>query len=282
MSSESNDRKPDSIEPSPPSGTTARLSARAPSSWGAVRDAVSSVHNLAALLRSASVKYQVIRDLLPELRGGAQVLRELFTLASAPDHEAMGEVCAYGLARASALAELLDATDLANDERDDLTERALLLACELESSSDLLALLDRAGSSVRTSVSIRHIVHETSRLWGGARGGEIAVRFEDSSPDTTVDVDPYVVGPLLSLVLALAKAAGTGDVVLRASSSGAGAMLTVEPAGAAEAGLGTVPVRVLPSVPPGEKTARRVATQIGAVLELHGARAILRFPAGTG
>ncbi len=36
-------------------------------------------------------------------------------------------------------------------------------------------------------------------------------------------------------------------------------------------------MRVLPSVPPAEETARQVAARIGAVLELHGAHAVLRF-----
>ena len=50
MSSESNGRKPDSTEPGPSSGTGTRSSARAPSAWGAVRDALASLHNLDALL----------------------------------------------------------------------------------------------------------------------------------------------------------------------------------------------------------------------------------------
>jgi len=269
MSSESNDRKPESIEPGPSSGAKARRSSRAPSAWGQVRDAVSSVHNLEALLRSPSVKYKVIRDLLPELRQGARVLVELFTpqAGDGPSDEATEQVCAYGLAVATSLEQLLDATDVANDEREDLTTRALQLAGELEASTDLLALLERAASPA-----------PTQRLWGGARGGELAVRLDESAPDASVDVDPYVVGPLLSLVLALSQAAGAGEVVVRASSSGAGAVLTAGPAGAGDAALRTVPVRVLPAVPPTEKTARQVAAAIGAVLELNGAHAELRFP----
>jgi hypothetical protein len=282
MSSESNDHKPDPAEPGPPSGTKPRLSARAPSAWGAVRDAVSAVHNLGALLRSTSVKYKVIRDLLPELRSSAAVLLELFAPAAGADDDASREVGAYGLACGRELVELLDATDLANDERDDLTIRALRLAGELEASSDLLALLDRAAAPAPTNVTLRLVVHETRRLWGGTRGSEIAVRLDDSAPDASIDVDPYVVGPLLSLVLALVRAAGAGDVVLRPSGSGQGATLAVEPAGPADVGLPTVAVRVLPPVPPAETTARQVAATIGAVLELHGTRAVLRFPQGTG
>lgn len=284
MSSESNDHKPESVEPGPPSGPKSRQSARAPSTWGAVRDAVSSVHNLGALLRSISVKYRVIHDLLPELRSSAAVLRELFTLtteAEAED-EATREVCAYGLLGAERLEELLDATALANDERDDLATRALVLAGELEVSSDLLALLERASTPVPTNVSVRLMVRETGRLWGGTRGGEVVVRFDDSTPDASIDVDPYVVGPLLSIVLGLAHAAGAGDVVVRVTGSGAAATLAVAPSGPAEAGLKTVSVRIPPSVQPAEKTAHQVASRIGAVLELQGARAVLRFGPAAG
>jgi hypothetical protein len=284
MSSESNDQKPESVEPGPPSGAKARQSARAPSTWGAVRDAVSSVHNLGALLRSTSVKYKVIRDLLPELRSCAVVLRELFTPAGATgdagqtgDDEATREVCAYGLLCAGKLEELLDATALANDERDDLAPRSLDLAGQLEAASDLLALLDRSAIPIRTSVSMRLIVLETGRLWGGTRGGDIAVRFDDSEPDRSIDVDPYVVGPLLSLVLGLVRAGGVGEVVVRARTTGAEAALSVEPAGPADAGFKTVSVRILPCVPPAEKAVREVASRIGAALELDGVRAVLRF-----
>src|SRR5258708_5876332 len=95
MSSESNGQKPDSQEPAPPSGTGKRLSARAPSAWGAARDALAAVHNLEALFRSASVAYRTILDLLPELRTGAGVLREAFDRAQGSDAVTAG-VGEYG------------------------------------------------------------------------------------------------------------------------------------------------------------------------------------------
>jgi hypothetical protein len=124
---------------------------------------------------------------------------------------------------------------------------------------------------------MRLIVRETGRLWGGTRGGDIAVRFDDSQPDRSIEVDPYVVGPLLSLVLGLARASGAGDVVVRASGTETEGILTVEPAGPDDAGFKTVSVRILPCVPPAEKAVRHVASRIGAVLEVDGARAVLRF-----
>src|ERR1019366_10560413 len=102
MSAESNGRKPDSQEPGPSSGTTSRVSARAPSAWGATRDALAAVHNLDALLRSGSVLHRTILDLLPELRTGAGVLQEAFDRARAGDAaagQAARDEGAYGVDR---------------------------------------------------------------------------------------------------------------------------------------------------------------------------------------
>ncbi len=282
MSSDKSDRKLESVEPGPPSGAATRLSARAPSAWGAVRDAVASVHNLGALLRSINVKYKVILDLLPELRSSARLLRSAFEPAALAGAGATQEVGAYGLSRAEDLERLLDATALANEERDDLTLQAFALAGQLEASADLLALLDRASEPVPTPVSIRLIVRETGRLSGGTRGAELAVRFDEAAEDADVDVDPYVVGPLLSLLLTLVRQEGADDVVVRASRDEHGVSLRVEPAAAADAALRTIAIRVLPPIPPAARTAERVAAQLGAVLDRKGATAVLRFPARAG
>jgi hypothetical protein len=52
MSSDSSNKKPDSIEPAPPSGKGQRSSGRAPAAWGAARDALAAVFNLEVLLRN--------------------------------------------------------------------------------------------------------------------------------------------------------------------------------------------------------------------------------------
>ena len=160
MSSESNDHKPDSLEPGPTSSTSTRLSARAPSAWGAARDALAAVHNLDALLRSTSVLYRTIRDLLPELRTSADVLRDAFERARSSEG-AVADVGEYGVDRAAELASLLDATAIADEERDDLADRARTLADELEATADLLALLERASDPV---------AHRRERRPGRARG----------------------------------------------------------------------------------------------------------------
>jgi hypothetical protein len=258
-----------------------------PSVQGEVRDAIASVHNLGALLRSMSVKYKVILDLLPELRASADVLREAFERVSARSREldvapdvATGAVGAFGVEKVRELHDLLDATALANEERDDLTVRARALADELEVTTDLLSLLERAAEPVRTHVRVRLILREIGRLWGGARGSDMAVRFDEAAPDVAIEADPYVVGPLLSFALSLVQATGARDVVVRAVGDGPEAVLTIEPSGPADAGLRTIPVRALPAVAPMLIAARRVASRVDAVLEVSGSRAELRLPQG--
>jgi hypothetical protein len=285
MSSESNGRKPDSQEPGPASGTTSRVSARAPSAWGATRDALAAVHNLDALLRSGSVLHRTILDLLPELRSGAGVLREAFERALAGDAlagQAARDVGAYGVDRVDELARLLDATALADEERDDLAARARALADELEAAADLLALLERASEPVPTEVNVDRVVRETVRLSGTGRGRELAVKFDEASPDCILHADPYVVGPLLSLLIASVHAGGAADVVVRARCTDDHATFLIEAATPDDAPHPSLAMRVLPAVPPTGGAARRVAVQIGATLDLGERHASLTLPCPAG
>jgi hypothetical protein len=241
------------------------LSARAPSTWGAARDALAAVHNLEALLRSASVDYRTILDLLPELRTSAGVLRDAFAGAHGGD-AATSAVGGYGGARLDELERLLDATAAAQDDRDALATRAHLLADELEASADLLALLERASGPVPTEVSLNLIARETGRMSATGRGRELVVRFDEASPDCVVTTDPYVVGPLLSLAVAHVHGAGFDEVVVRARSSPPNATLLVEAAGPADIALPVIAMRALPAVPPAEQAARRATEQIGALI----------------
>ncbi|HEY4014400.1 MAG TPA: hypothetical protein VGM06_13750 [Polyangiaceae bacterium] len=271
MSSERNGQKPDPSEHVPPSGSGRRASARAPSIWGAVRGALAAVHNLEALLRSASVPYRTILDLMPELRASATVLRDAFERARCGDAPT-AEVGDYGNARTTAFEQLLDAVVAAGEPRDELANRAHVLADDLDASADLLALLERASAPVATEVSINLVARETGRMSGAGRGRELPVRLDEASPDCVVHTDPYVVGPLLSLAVASAQAAGLGELVVRARCSSQNATLLVEAASAADASLPIVSIRTLPAIPPAERAARRVADQIGALLLVEPAR----------
>ncbi len=279
MSSDSNGRKPET-EPSPPSAGR-RLSARAPSAWGASRDALAAIHNLEALLRSASVPYRTILDLLPELRASAAVIREAFD-AAAQAGATTSAVGKHGGLRVEEFGRLLDATASAEKDRSSLAFRAHELADELESSADLLALLERASAPLPTEVSVNLIVRETARMSCTGRGRELVVRFDEASPDCVVTTDPYAAGPLLAIAVARVHGGKVGEVAVRARCTPPHATLVVEPAGPADAVLPVTAMRVLPPVPPTDDAALTVAEQIGALLLVEPARWAIVFTSATG
>ena len=106
---------------------------------------------------------------------------------------------------------------------------------------------------------------------GTARGREMVVRFDESSPDCVVTTDPYVLGPLVSLLIASVHAAGVNAIVLRARSSPRAHFL-VEAARLEDATLPTLSLRVTLWIPPSDPALRRIAEQIGATLEVEGRR----------
>src|SRR5215469_2093288 len=124
MSSENDGRKTDSTDGGPPgSSRSPRSAARVASAWGAARDAVAAVHNLDRLLRSPSVPWKTIRDLLPELRSSAGVLLRAFEERQAGEAaEALaGE---HGKRRVGDLDALLAAAEQEPTDRARLADRA--------------------------------------------------------------------------------------------------------------------------------------------------------------
>src|SRR5262249_4261875 len=141
---------------------------------------------------------------------------------------------------------------------------------------------ERAASPSTTEVSVDLIVREMGRLWGSGRGRKVAVRFDGPNPDGVVTTDPYVVGPLLALLIAWVDARGGQTVAVRARSEPEQATFVVEPAGATDAARTAVEVRILSCVPPTEQVARRVADQIGATLQWGEARGSIALPTTPG
>jgi hypothetical protein len=280
MSSESNGQKPDSSAPAPPSGAGHRTSGRAPSAWGAVRDALAAVHNLEALLRSPSVPNRTIVDLVPELRTSAGVLRMAFSASLGADAAANG-VSGHGCQLVDGLDALLDSIGAGLQKRESLADLAGSLVDDLEGSADLLALLDRAAEPVSTEVSLDLVAREAGRMSGPAHGHEMVIQFDEASPDALIHTDPYVLGPILSLMVAYVHASGIHALVLRARSSPQ-AQFIVEAAELSDAVLPTLSLRVTPWVPPSELAIRRVAEQIGATLDLAGRRASIVLEQGGG
>jgi hypothetical protein len=274
MASESNGKKPESVEPGPPSGPARRMSARAPSVWGAVRDALAAVFNLEALLRNASVPLKTILDVLPEIHSSAALLREAFEVRTGAD-EAAANAGAHGRLRLADLDAVLAAI-AAGGDRATLTAQVGAAADELEASAELLALLDRAGKSSVTEVGLDLVAREAGRLSTASRGRVLRVRFDEVSPDPLVTADPFVLGSLLSLVVACVHHGGVESIVVRAQPSPEAGFL-IEGATAVDDALPTLAMRVMPWVPPTEAAARAVGQKSAATVDLQGTRATIRL-----
>ncbi len=270
MSSQSNGHKSDG-DSTPTSGIGRRLVERAPSAWGAARDALAAVNNLEALLRSTSVTHPTLLDLLPELRASAAVLSDVFDVAREGD-AAASAVGAYGQLRVAEFGRVLDATATGMADRDGLALQLHTVGEDLETSADLLALLERSAAPLATEVSLNVIVRETARMLGTGRGRELVVRFDEASPDCVVATDPYTIGALLAIAVARVHGAGVGGLVVRTRSSSSHAVLVVEAAGPADLALAGSAMRVLPAVPPTDQAAQRVADRVGAILVIEPAR----------
>ncbi len=273
MASESNGKKPDSMEPSPPSGPGRRTSGRAPSQWGAVRDALSAIFNLEVLLRNDAVPLKTIVDVLPEIHSSATLLREAFEVRTAADAAAT-EAGLHGRARLGDLDRVLGSIAQGDEDRASLAATLSPISDELEASAELLALIDRAGKGSVTEVGLDLVAREAGRLSTASRGRVLRVRFEEVQPDPLVTADPFVLGSLLSLLVACVHHAGASTVVVRtrpAPSAG----FVIEAASEADSALPTLAMRVTAWVPPTVIAVRAVAERFGAAVDLEGAHAVV-------
>jgi len=275
----SNPPKDERSESTPPSAPRASL--RVPAAWGEARDALAAVHNLETLLRSDRVSSGTISDLVPELRASAGILRQAFEQARSAG-AASAAVGMHGGQAVDAVERLLDDAEAQKGPREELANRARLLKDELEASASLLALLERAAAPSPTEVSVDLLVRETGRLGGSGHGRELSVYFDEASPDGLVTTDPYVVGPLLALLVANVNSAGGTLVLVRARCLPPPATFVVEVARPSDERHPLLSLRVMPNVPPTEQVARRVAEQIGVALEWGALRGTITLPTTSG
>jgi hypothetical protein len=120
-------------------------------------------------------------------------------------------------------------------------------------------------------VSLNLVAREVGRMTGATRGREMIIQFDEAAPDCIVTTDPYVLGPILLLLVAWVYSAGARAIVLRARSSPR-ARFILEAAKLEDAALPTLALRVNPWLPVSEPAVRRLAEQIGAALELEAIR----------
>lgn len=246
----------------PSSGARPPMSSqRAPAdhvAWGAVRDAITAIHNLEVLLKSPRVGTKVLADVLHEFLDGVAVLRGAFTRAA---EEVASE--ATVLARRS-LAELtrrlLDELERTMQQAmtSDFDARGRLaleqvvtrVSVDLDAAAELLDVSDRGEHAMETELSLEELAKVSLR--GGAYGTdrEVPVRLTGTPEDCVLRADPHVFKRLVGFAVARVHARGAPEVSLRVSCGPDSARLEVGPTTASEGSLPAVRLRLVRRLAP--------------------------------
>jgi hypothetical protein len=244
-----------------------------------VRDALSAVRNLAALLRSPNVASATLVDVVPELRESAQAMREEFERASQSIPVAR-DAATFGSTRVDELMSVLDSigSSASLPERAAIEARVNQLSPELDGAAELLSLVQRAETHNATEVSLDRLVREVPQMAPNASSEVVKVRLDASTPDCVVSSDPHVLASLLALSVSRTHALEPGDVAVRVRCDPARGSVVVEPATVADAALPVLTIRPTPFLPVAEPIAASVATAVGATLAFEGPRTIFRLP----
>ena len=218
MSSESNGRSRIRRSRARHSGGVNRISARAPSAWGAVaRRAGGRPQPRGAAAQRERTATGRSCDLLPELRSSAGALREAFERRG----DRRARATRHGRVRRGAVGQLdalLDAEGAAGEERDRSVRKP---APGLSRTSSRPARTCWRCSIARPTPSpprsaLKLMVREAGRMSGTARGREVIVRFDEATPDCVSSTGPLRPRPGPLAAERGTHAAGANVLVLRA------------------------------------------------------------------
>jgi hypothetical protein len=266
------DSHPETPIPRPASGAPTS-GARPPSSsarppaenvaWGAVRDAITALHNFELLLKSPRVGTKLLGEVLHEFVAGIAVLRGAFTRAaqSAKDEGALAarkSLADFTCARLDELERTMQQAMAADfDTRGRLTVEQVVtrVSVDLDVAAELLDLSERAEHAMETELTLDELA--TVSLRGGAYGTdrEIPVRLvartpEGSPDDCILRTDPHVFKRLVAFAIARVHAAGPAEVSLRALSGPVSASIEVGPTSPLEQSIVPTSLRLVRRIGP--------------------------------
>jgi hypothetical protein len=239
--------------------------------WGAVRDAITAIHNLEVLLKSPRVGTKVLADVLHEFLEGVAVLRAAFTRAA---EEAKGE------ATLRARQGLLELTRALLDELERAMQQAMTsdfdargrlgleqvvtrVSVDLDAAAELLDLSDRAEHAMEAELSLAELARVALR--GGVYGTdrEIPVHFAGATQgdrDCVLRADPHVIKRLLAFAIARVHARGAAEVSLRLHAGVDSARIEVGPTTAAERAVPASRLRIVRLLDPTDAVVDAAAT----------------------
>lgn len=295
---DSDPRGPSSVE-SPASGDRRASSADPPSgpfppssngrppaefvAWGAVRDAITSIHNLESLLKSPRVGTKVLAEVLHEFLTGISVLREAFLKAGASAKseaalEARGALGEFARGKLDELGKAMQAamvTDFDARGRLGLEQVVMRVSVDLDAAAELLDLSERAEAPLVTELPLDELARVALR--GGARGTdrEVAVRLAmEPHHDCLLRTDPHVFKRLVAFAVSRLHAAGAAEVTIRASCEAEHAQIDVGPTLPEDGSLRATSLRLVRRLDPTDAIVDAAARSAGVVMTVCAAAAV--------
>lgn len=183
----------------PPSQERPRSSGAAPAGEG-VRDALSVLHNLAALLRRSASR-TTLDGLLSEVEGASVSLRSAFALARP-------ELRVFVEKRIQMLDDML--VDARTSGAWDLVlEPSQTIASDLSAASELHDLCERLGDRTPLVQRLDAIAQDLTQHWHPlAAEGTLHLSLAEEAAAREIPCDPRVAASLLALVVSLVDTDG--------------------------------------------------------------------------
>jgi hypothetical protein len=269
MSSAESGRDSDpAIVSAEPSSGAPTSSARTPSSsarkasdhvaWGAVRDAITAIHNLEVLLKSPRVGTKVLAGVLSEFIAGVSVLREAFSRASqsakteamVDARKALAELTRARLDELERTMQLAMTSDFDARGRLALEQVVTRVSVDLDAAAELLDLSDRAEHAMETELSLEELARVSLKGGGYGTAREVPVRLALPAEDCLLRADPHVFKRLVAFAIARVHASGAPRVSLRVHCCADSARIEVGPTTAAVESLSPTPFRLIRRLEP--------------------------------
>jgi hypothetical protein len=247
--------------------------------WGAVRDAITAIHNLEALLKSPRVGTRVLAGVLHEFLEGVNVLRGAFTQAAS---EARSEATAHARKTLSELArgrldELERTMQRAMTSDFDARGRLALeqvvtrVSIDLDAAAELLDLSDRAEHAMETEILLEELAKVSLRGGGYGTDREIPVRLDQRGERCLLRADPHVCKRLVAFAIARVHAAGAPEVSIRVRAAVEVAHIEIAPTAPSERALAPTPLRLVRRIEPTDLVVEAAALAAAIGLSVRGA-----------
>ncbi len=243
--------------------------------WGAVRDAITSIHNLEVLLKSPRIGTRVLAEVLHEFLEGVSVLRGAFSKASQDGKEttmadarrALAELARVRLDELERTMQRAMTSDFDARGRLGLEQVVTRVSVDLDAAAELLDLSDRAEHPMETEVSLDELARvslQRGRVRNGSRG-----RRAIGAPEgrlRSAHRSPRLQAPRRLLDRARARRGTAFEVSLRVRSAIDSARIELGPTTAAEEALPPTSLRLVRRLEPTDAIVEAAASAAGIVM----------------